>query len=58
MKRGAGGRGEDVTTGTLTHDLSDGHGLGQRGGGTGSRHVVGAHAELELVSGSEVPDDE
>lgn len=50
MRCGGGGR--------LTHDLSDGHGLGQRGGRTGPRHVVGAHAELQLVSGGEVPDDQ
>lgn len=43
---------------TLTHDLSDGDGLSQRGGRTGPRHVVGAHAELQPVSGGEVPDDE
>lgn len=42
----------------LTHDLSDGHGLSQRGGGTGPRHVVGPHAELQPVSGGEIPDDQ
>lgn len=47
-----------VTTETLTHDLSDGHGLSQRGGRTRPRHVVGAHAKLQLVSRGEVPDDE
>lgn len=46
------------TTETLTHDLSDGHGLSQGGGRTGPRHVVGPHAELQLVSRGEIPDDE
>lgn len=60
MKTGArAGRFEErVTTKTLTHDLSDGHRLSQHGGGTGPRHVVGAHTELQLVPGGEVPDDE
>lgn len=41
----------------LTHYLSDGDVLSQSGGRTGSRHVVGPHAELQLVSGGEVSDD-
>lgn len=52
-----GGGGWGGTT-TLTHDLSDGHRLSQRGGRTGPRHVVGTHAELQPVSGGEVPDDQ
>lgn len=40
----------------LTHYLSDGDGLSQGGGSTGSRHVVGSHTELQLVSGGEASD--
>ena len=42
----------------LTHDLSDGDGLGQGGWGAGPRHVVGSHTELHLLPGRQVPDDD
>lgn len=47
-----------IITYLLTHDLSDGDGLSQSGGSTGSRHVVGSHTELQLVSGGEVSDNQ
>lgn len=43
---------------TLTHYLSDGHGLSQFGGSTGSCHVVGSHTELQLVSSGEISYDQ
>lgn len=42
----------------LTHDLSDGHRLSQRGRSAGAGRVVGSDAELQFVPGGQVFDDQ